>query len=111
MRVLIVADIYTHPHNMGNLQGLYRECCQMKKMGWEIDFLYWGNRLLPDFEAMQDFFGEEHIYFVNTSSPELKHQLRAFLRQRLDAHGITKYISVPYDVDERYYREIEDKVT
>lgn len=110
MRVLIVSDIYTHPHNMGNLQELYRECCQMKKMGWEIDFLYWGNRLLPDFEVMSDFFGEEHVYFANASSPELRHQLREFLRQRLDALGITKYISVPYDVDERYCQEIEDKV-
>lgn len=110
MRVLIVSDIYTHPHNRGNLQGLYRECCQMKRMGWEVDFLYWGNRLLPDFEAMFDFFGEEHLYFVNTSSPELKHQLRTFLRQRWDTYGITKYISIPYDVDEMYYREIEDKV-
>lgn len=110
MRVLIVSDLYTHPHNKGNLQGLYRECCQMKKMGWEIDFLYWGNRVQPDFDAMSDFFGEEHLYLANTSSIQLKHQLRASIRQRWDAHGITKYISVPYDVDERYYWEIEDQV-
>jgi len=38
MKVLMVSNVYTHPSDMGNRQRIYRECCQMKKLGWEIDF-------------------------------------------------------------------------
>jgi len=110
MKVLIVSDIHTHPHNRGNLQGLYRECVQMKKLGWEIDFLYWGNRIVPDFDSMYDFFGEEHIFFANTSNIALKHQIRVYIRTCMDYRKITRYISVPYDIDERYHKEVEEKV-
>lgn len=109
MKVLIVSDIHTHPHNRGNLQGLYRECVQMKKLGWEIDFLYWGNYIVPDFEAMYNFFGEEHIFFANISNVELKHQIRSYIRNRMDYYKITKYIPVPYDIDEYYCKEVEEK--
>lgn len=110
MKVLIVADIYTHPHNRGNLQGLYRECCQMKKMNWQIDFLFWGNRLDADIDAMQDFFGKEHLFFANISGVELKYQIYSHIRERMDGKGLTKYFALPYAVDEYYYNEIGEKV-
>ncbi len=110
MKVLIVADIYTHPHNRGNLQGLYRECCQMKKMNWQIDFLFWGNRLDADIDTMQDFFGKEHLFFANISGVEFKYQIYSHIRKRMDRKGLTKYFSLPYAVDEYYYKEIGEKV-
>lgn len=110
MKVLMVSDICTHPHNRGNLQGVYRECCQIKKLGWEIDFLYWGSRIHSDIDAMKDFFGEEHFYFANLSNVSLVHQIRAYIRNKMDRYGITKHFSFPYDIDEYYYQEIEDKV-
>lgn len=110
MKVLIVADIYTHPHNRGNLQGLYRECCQMKKMNWQIDFLFWGNRLDADIDAMRDFFGKEHLFFANISGVEFKYQIYSHIRKRMDRKGLTKYFAFPYAVDEYYYDEIGEKV-
>ncbi len=56
MKVLMISDIYTHPHNQGNLQGGYRECLKMKELGWEVDYLYWGNYHRADLNAMRAFF-------------------------------------------------------
>lgn len=110
MKVLIVADIYTHPHNRGNLQGVYRECNQMKKMGWKVDYLFWGNRLDADIVAMEEFFGIEHLFFANISCVDFKYHLYSYFRKLLDKSRITKYIALPYAVDEYYYREIEEKI-
>lgn len=110
MRVLIVSDLYTHPHDQGNLQYLYRECLAMRQLGWELDFLYWGNYINANFNEMEKFFGEGHLFFANISNSGYSCQLRGFIRRYLDKRKVTRYISVPYTPDELYYKEIEEKV-
>lgn len=63
MKVLMVSNIYTHPHNMGNRQRIYRECCQMKELGWEIDFLYWGEKRAGNIDEMREFL-EKNIFIM-----------------------------------------------
>lgn len=110
MRVLVVSDIYTHPHNQGNLQGVYRECLKMKEMGWEIDFLYWGKFGRANLTEMELFFGEDHFFYVNISYLKFSYHLRNYIRREMDKKGITKCISLPYAPDELYYEEIKEKV-
>lgn len=110
MRVLMVSNIYTHPHNMGNRQRIYRECCQIKELGWELDFLYYGTMRAGNIGEMKRFFGKEHFFHVNITSINPKFQLKSIIRNSWDKKGISRYISLYYNADEWYYDEIEEKV-
>jgi len=108
MRVLMVSRTFTHPHDMGNRQRVYKECKKMKDMGWEVDFLYTGSHLQCDLKAMQEFFGEGHLFLAEWAGVELKYELKKEMRNRLDKCGITKYLALPYRADEWYSDNVED---
>lgn len=105
----MVSHVYTHPHNMGNRQRVYRECCQMMELGWQIDFLYTGNRIGANTEEMKAFFGKEHFFYARTTSVAPKYQLKGILRRLWDKKGITKFIPLFYKEDELYYEEIGER--
>lgn len=110
MKVLMVSDVYTHPHNMGNRQRIYRECCQMRALGWQIDFLYWGGRRGGDIDEMRMFFGKGHFYYVNGVNIELIYQLKNKIRISWNKKVVSRYIPLYYNVDELYSEEVEHKV-
>lgn len=110
MKVLVVSSLYTHPHNQGILQGLYRNCCQMKRLGWGVDFLFWGNRLLADINAMEDFFGKEHMYYAYMPSKTPQGEIKNYIRTKMKRNGMEKYIPILYTTDELYCKEVEEKV-
>ena len=110
MNVLVVSGLYTHPHNQGNLQGIYRECKKMLELGWNVDFLYWGDYLHANLKGMENFFGKEHLFFANVSNNQYQYEVRKFIRNYLDKKKVTRYLSVPYAPDELHYNEIQEKV-
>lgn len=110
MKVLMVSNIYTHPHNMGNRQRIYRECCQMKELGWEIDFLYWGEKRAGNIDEMREFFGEEHFYHVNAVNVAPIYQLKNKVRTLWNKKGISRYIPLYYNSEELYSDDVEYKV-
>lgn len=110
MKVLMLSNICTHPHNMGNRQRIYRECCQMQELGWQIDFLFWGGKFGGNIQKMKDFFGKEHFYSANVTSIKPRYQLKQIFRIELDKRGLSKYFSVFYNKDELFYKEIEEKI-
>lgn len=110
MKVLMVSGVYTHPHDMGNRQRIYRECCQMKELGWKVDFLYWGGKISGNMDEMKKFFGSEHFHCVNITSSAPVYQLKDILRKSWDKKGLLRYISLFYNKDELYYKEVEEKV-
>ena len=91
MRVLMVSRTYTHPHDMGNRQRVFKECLKMKSMGWEVDFLYIGNINQCDKVGMQVFFGKEHLFFLEPEEPEPKYQIKKTIRSTLDTYGYIKF--------------------
>ena len=84
IKVLMVSRSCTHPHDMGNRQRIYRECCQMRALGWQVDFLYWGGKSVGDIEEMEKFFGKEHFHFAHITSLAPKYQLKQIFRRKLD---------------------------
>lgn len=110
LKVLMLSNVYTHPHDMGNRQRIYRECCQMKILGWQVDFLFWGGKFGGDLEEMERFFGKEHFHFANKTSLMPRYQLKEIFRKKLDQKGLSRYLSFFYDRDELYYKEVEEKV-
>lgn len=110
MKVLMVSNVYTHPSDMGNRQRVYRECYQMKKLGWKIDFLYWGGKLDAHIDEMKMFFGKEHFHYANKTNIAPMYQLKSMVRSYLDKKGLSRYISLYYHADEWFYKEIADKV-
>ena len=110
MRVLIVSQIGTHPHNRGSRQRLYRQCCQMMELDWQIDFLFCGGRVGLNTEEMKNFFGKEHFFYAITTSIAPKYQLKDMVRKSLDKKGLTKFIPLFYKADEVYYKEVGERV-
>lgn len=110
MKVLMVSNIYTHPHNMGNRQRIYRECCQMRALGWQIDFLYWGGRRDGNIDEMRMFFGKEHFYHVNAVNIAPVYQLKNKIRVLWNKKGVSRYIPLYYNAEELYSEELECKV-
>lgn len=110
MRVLMISHICTHPHNEGNRQRIYRECCQMMEAGWQIDFLFWDGRVYADIEEMKRFFGKEHFFYARTTSVEPKYQLKDMVRKTWDNKGLTKFIPLFYKEDELYYKELGERI-
>lgn len=110
MRVLMVSHVNTHPHNSGNTQRVYRECCQMMELGWQIDFLFLGGRIGVNTEEMEKFFGKEHFYCARTTSIAPKYQLKAIVRKSWDKKGLTRFIPLFYKEDEIYYKEAGESV-
>ena len=110
IKVLMVSRSCTHPHDMGNRQRIYRECCQMRALGWQVDFLYWGGKSVGDIEEMEKFFGKEHFHFAHITSLAPKYQLKQIFRRKLDEKSLSRYLSFYYDRDELYYKEVEEKV-
>lgn len=110
MRVLMISHICTHPHNEGNRQRIYRECCQMMEAGWQIDFLFWDGRVYADIEEMKRFFGKDHFFYAHTTSVTPKYQLKDMVRKTWDSKGLTKFIPLFYKEDELYYKEVGERV-
>jgi glycosyltransferase involved in cell wall biosynthesis len=81
----------------------------MKEVGWEVDYLYWGNYHRADLNAMRAFFGENHFFFANISSLSFNNSFRGFIRRQFDKKGLTKYVSLPYNPDELFYMEVAEK--
>ncbi len=110
MKVLMVSQFCTHPHDEGNRQRIYRECCQMMDAGWQIDFLYFGSRINVDIEEMKRFFGKEHFFCVHIGSIDPRYQLKAMIRQKCERNRFTRYLPIFYNKDEWYYREVEERI-
>ena len=110
MKVLMVSNVYTHPSDMGNRQRIYRECCQMKKLGWEIDFLYYGGKIGVYVDEMKMFFGKGHFYYANKTNIAPIYQLKSIVRNYLDKKRLSRYISLYYNADEWFYKELDDKI-
>lgn len=110
MRVLMVSHVNTHPHNGGNRQRVYRECCQMMELGWQIDFLFLGGRIGANMEEMEKFFGKEHFYYARTTGIAPKYQLKAIVRKSWDKKGLTRFLPLFYKEDELYYKEAGERV-
>lgn len=110
MRVLMISRDHTHPHNSGATQRVYRECCQMMELGWQIDFLFCGGRINVNTEEMKSFFGKEHFFYVRTASIAPKYQLKGMVRSAWDRKGLTKFIPLFYKEDELYNKEIGERV-
>lgn len=81
----------------------------MKELGWDVDFLYWNDYIYADLKGMEEFFGEDHLFFANATGIEFRHQFRSFIRKYLDRKKFTRYIPVPYDADELYSSDIQKK--
>lgn len=105
----MISHICTHPHNKGNRQRIYRECCQMMEVGWQIDFLFWGGRINADTEEMKKFFGEEHFFYARTTSVAPKYQLKDMVRKSWDKKGLSKFIPLFYKEDELYCKEVGER--
>lgn len=106
----MVSEICTHPHVVGNQQRIYRECCQMRELGWEVDFLYWGGKLEGNKEEMKDFFGKEHFHYVNKSGAASVSQLKAMVRGSWNKSGLSRYLTLYYGKDELYCEEVNEKI-
>lgn len=110
MRVLMISDVCTHPHDAGNRQRIYRECCQMMDLGWQIDFMFFGGKTNADIEEMKKFFGKEHFFYVRTTGIASKYQLKDIVRRTWNKKGLTKLIPLFYKEDEKYYKEVGERV-
>lgn len=106
----MVSEICTHPHIVGNQQRIYRECCQMRELGWEVDFLYWGGKLESNKEEMRNFFGKEHFHYVNKSGIASASQLKAMVRSSWNKSGLSRYFTLYYGKDELYDEEVDKKI-
>lgn len=106
----MVSRVCTHPQNMGNRQRVYRECCQMKDLGWQVDYLYWGGKRDGDIDKMRMFFGKEHFYHVNGANIDPIYQLKNKIRISWNKKGVSRYIPLYYNADELYSEEVEHKV-
>lgn len=110
MRVLMVSHVCTHPHNQGARQRIYRECCQMMELGWQIDFLYYGGRADDNMEEMKNFFGKEHFFYAIITSKAPKYQLKEMVRKSWDKKRLSQLIPIFYKEDELYYKEVGERV-
>lgn len=110
MKVLMISQVFTHPQDMGNRQRIYRECVQMKELGWQVDFLYSGGKLWGNIDEMINFFGKDSFFFANVTDISPIYQLKGKIRKSLDKSGLSRYIPLFYDKDEWYYIEVEEKV-
>lgn len=110
MKVLMISQVFTHPQDMGNRQRIYRECLQMKELGWKIDFLYSGGKLGGNVDEMRNFFGKDSFFYVNTTSIAPVYQLKGIIRKSMDKKGISKCIPLFYHKDEFYFKEVQEKV-
>lgn len=110
MKILMVSDVLTHPTQMGNRQRIYRECVQMRRLGWEVDFLYFGNSLGSDMDMTRSFFGVNHFLQCFKGNYTIKSQAKKRMRDYMDQKGITKYFPLKYNADEWYTDEIENIV-
>jgi len=110
LRLLIVTEILTHPTQMGNQQRIYRECLQMKKKGWEIDFLYVGKAIDKGVFLTREFFGERHFFQYYRESMSIKTQLKRKMRKYIDDKGISKFYALKYGCDELYIPGLADKI-
>lgn len=110
MKVLMVSQVFTHPQDMGNRQRIYRECVQMKELGWQVDFLYGGGKLWGNIDEMINFFGKDSFFFANVTDISPIYLLKEKVRKSLDKSGLSKYIPLFYNKDEWYYSEVEEKV-
>jgi len=106
----MISEVHTHPQNAGNRQYIYHECCFMKSMGWQIDYLYWGSRLDANVDEMKTFFGEKNFHFVNLANRSIYSQIKREIRNRLDKYGVSKLIALKYEPDELFYEDIGRKV-
>lgn len=106
----MISGIYTHPHDMGNRQRIYRECLQMKELGWQIDFLFYGSKLGGNIDEMRDFFGKDRFFYANPTSISPVYQLKGIMRGLFDKNGMSKYIPLFFNRDEFYYREVKEKI-
>jgi len=107
MKVLMISDLHTHPQNMGNRQRVYSICVMMKKLGWNIDFLYFGKKKDCDWDAMSNFFGNDNLYFAERGDYVLKTYIKANFRRKIDAHGISKVFPLKYKEDEWYCKDVD----
>lgn len=110
IRVLHISGTRTHPANKGNAQAIYRLSIEMQKRGWDVDFLYYGNRTYADLEAMREFFGEEHFILAPYSDITFRAQLKKKVRNILDSTGITRFVAIPYSPDELFLWQLAQKV-
>ena len=106
----MISRTYTHPQDAGNRQRIYRECCKMKELGWDIDFLYYGSIEAVDLDAMIAFFGVDHFWVCENLQYSVKSQIRSEIRKKLDQQGITKYISIQYNKDDWFSTDVDEMI-
>lgn len=110
MKILMVSFVLTHPAEVGNSQRIYRECVQMKRKGWQIDFLYLGNNCGRQMELTRDYFGEEHFFQCFVGQRSIKARAKDLVRSKMDKKGITRYVGLKYATDELYVDGIDEKI-
>ena len=110
MKVLMISDLHTHPQNMGNRQRVYSICVMMKKLGWDIDFLYFGNKKECDWDAMKEFFGKDKLFFAERGMYSLKSRIRAELRKKIDSKGFSKLFPLKHLEDEWYCNDVDNAI-
>jgi len=110
MNVLMISDLHTHPQNMGNRQRVYSICMMMKKLGWNIDFLYFGRKKDCDWTAMRNFFGRENLFFADRGEYTLKSNIKAHFRKKIDAGDISKMFPLKYVEDEWYCADVDKAI-